>query len=456
MSGNGVAALISGSDRGGELTVDAGELPPGRYEVSLRAVTGPGNPMKVRARLGDESLTLTGGSSRAEEVATLRGTLDLTAPTRKVSLAVEDFGLSWSIALDTLTLRKVDAAARINRVWLMPWPDGGLPGELDVETSLDGSEWQTVARRTGLQQVRQSPVAIAFPDVDAEHVRITGRQLAAPDSAEGGNAGPRQWMGFVAARVSLGRESPWARTAPSVEVSPTLSAADDGSVAVILTNTTSVEFGVDTNLLVGDRFVPGVRVPVMTLDTTLPPREPKVVTLHVPDTRLRDGPVDVEVWVDRDGSTVQGRQVRSTRVVPRVTKVDLPCLAQAVWNSSLDPNPAGWVTYDQPWFSRGSASLVVQTGQTLTCPVALQPGTYTAGLWVYDYGDGRPRSVTLTLGDQSQELTWGSSVAGMTRVEAPFTIDKAVASFMLRSEDVPGAAIVDFVTFRPAAPKLER
>lgn len=227
MSNNGVAVLLGGAGPGPTLTRPV-DLAPGRSEVALRALAFAPGAIQARLTVGDATTTFE-GVLPGEQPITFTQTITLTSPATSLSLSLADLGPP-GLALDAVTIRPLAGAQPINRVWLMPWPDGGLPGEIEIETSADGLTWRPAVRRTDLRQVRQSPITVPFPETTAGYLRIVGRRLTSSDGLPATDPNKRQWMGFVAVRARLARESPWATVAPAVDVDPRLEISPDGWV----------------------------------------------------------------------------------------------------------------------------------------------------------------------------------------------------------------------------------
>ena len=450
---NGSAALILAPGLDKPLTQMVA-LQPGGYEVSLRAFDyGDGGLFQAQLTLGDSEVQFAWGGSDEKRVMTSTQSITLTTPVTMASFALERMG-PWAALVDSLSIRPLHSqliGQPINRIWLMPWPEGGMPGGIEVETSMDGRTWQTVARQPDVPpRIRQSPVVLEFSETRAAYVRITGRRLRSSDGLPLSDPNRQQWMGFAEVRVSLGHESVWARTQPSVEVGPDLQVDDDGAVTVVLTNTAPAPFSVDVTLYVHDQLT-GIRIPVSSVWPQLRPGVPATLTRWVPGDRMAGGPVLLEVWVDKDGLTAQGRQTRLVQFTPTPGKIKLEAESfegvQPWWNEAQEPDPQGWVYYPRYYYSSTAAALVKRTDQAISQAVKLAPGDYTVGLRVYDYGDGQTQSVKVMLGNESQELTWGSATEGVKMVEAQFHLATAAERLTLRSVNVP--TVVDFVSIHP-------
>jgi hypothetical protein len=116
----------------------------------------------------------------------------------------------WSSALrssadefESLTL-DLEKPTRINRVWLLPRPDGqAFPAGLSIEVSEDGQAWEPVPEAGTLPEpVRQSPQILTFPETTARWVKITATQLRQAEHAGG------YLVSLAEVRVSLAVERP--------------------------------------------------------------------------------------------------------------------------------------------------------------------------------------------------------------------------------------------------------
>ena len=78
----------------------------------------------------------------------------------------------------------------------------------------------------------------------------------------------------------------------------------------------------------------------------------------------------------------------------------------------------------------------------------LAPGDYAVTLRGYDYGDGRTRTLKVSLGDASREFAWHSQAPGFITLEEGYHLAQPADQVTVSSAEGPQYTSFDFLFIR--------
>ncbi len=215
---------------------------------------------------------------------------------------LSDFG-DTDAAQEWLTL-DLGEARRVNRVWLLPLPSGqGFPPDLQIRTSLDGRDWQTVINERDYPRPRrQNPQVFSFAETEARFVKIVGLRLGKRENEE------QYFMGISEVRVSRGVEKDPASTqftlAPEVIYDPATTELD-----VPIINQSPITASVLVAVNEGEPWrcdLPSLFPLALAAPEEIPPGQRGHMNVLLPD--LTPGPHDIYITLDPYEVTATGRE----------------------------------------------------------------------------------------------------------------------------------------------------
>lgn len=113
---------------------------------------------------------------------------------------------------------------------------------------------------------------------------------------------------------------------------------------------------------------------------------------------------------------------------------------------------AGWEVLNNVLYDRGQAASALVVGSVARHPLYEPPGNYCLALSVYDSGDGKAHSISVSLGGNAVGTTWSGSVSGLRELELGASVGTASheLTYWVPAGSRTGA-VIDRITLYPAS-----